>query len=160
VSARRAWRAAAAALLLSVALPSAARTAQEKREGTVRWVIDGDTFQLDGGERVRLIGVDSPEHQPWKGNVEPYGAEASAYAKHILTGRRVRLEGDRQGSDRYGRTLAYVYLEDGSFFNQTLVEEGYAKAKHYAPNGRHRRTLAEAQGRARRSHRGLWDSES
>ena len=123
---------------------------------TVRRVIDGDTFDLDGGERVRLIGVDTPEYRPWKNRIDFFGKEASEYSRKLLTGKRVRLEKDVDPTDNYGRTLAYVYLEDGRFVNLLLVEEGYARAKYYSPNGRHYLEFKQSQDRARRSKKGLW----
>ena len=123
---------------------------------TVRWVIDGDTFDLDSGERVRLIGIDTPEYQPWKNRIDFFGKEASEYSRKLLTGKKVRLEKDVDPKDNYGRTLAYVYLEDGRFVNLLLVEEGYARAKYYSPNGRHYLEFKKSQDEARRSKKGLW----
>ncbi len=84
-------------------------------------LIDGDTIQVCCvfGDRVkvRFIGVDTPEtHHPMRG-VEPYGMEAPEPNRKLLDGKTVRLEFDVQQLDRYGRTLAYIYLEDGSFLN-------------------------------------------
>lgn len=123
---------------------------------TVRRVIDGDTFDLEDGERVRLIGIDAPEYRPWKDRVDFFGKEASEYARKLLTDQTVRLEKDADTKDDYGRTLAYAYLEDGRFVNLLLVEEGYARAKYYAPNGRHYLELKRSQDNARRSKKGLW----
>lgn len=123
---------------------------------TVRRVIDGDTFDLDGGERVRLIGIDAPEHQPWKNRVQFFGKEAYEFSRRLLTGKKVRLEKDIDPKDNYGRTLAYVYLEDGRFVNLLLAEEGYARAKYYPPNGHHTLELKKSQDKARTSQKGLW----
>ena len=85
--------------------------------------MDGDTLVLDGGERVRLIGVDTPETVHPNKPVERFGKEASAFTKELTDGKRVRLEFE-QGSartDRYGRTLAYVYLEDGRLVKSSVV---------------------------------------
>lgn len=122
----------------------------------MRWVIDGDTFQLASGEKVRLIGVDTPEYAPWKQRVGFYGKEAWEYARRLLTGQKVLLEEDVQPKDKYRRRLAYVYLENGVFVNQLLVREGFAKARYYAPNGRYRRVLALAQQSAQEAKKGLW----
>ena len=146
----------AALLFLGVALPVSAGPAEIKREGVVRWVIDGDTFELANGERVRLIGINTPEHTPWKHRVDFYGKEAAWYARGLLTGKKVLLARDARLRDKYGRTLAYVYMENGDFVNKRLVEEGYARASHYAPNGRYRRVFAEAEQRARQAQKGLW----
>lgn len=127
-----------------------------RRSGLVHWVIDGDTFQLETGERIRLIGVDTPEYQPWKKRVQFYGQEASAYSKQILSQKKVWLESDVTKKDKYGRTLAYVYLENGDFVNLRLVEEGYAKAKYYKPNGRHRKIFKDAEKKAKAARKGMW----
>ena len=97
-------------------------------------VIDGDTFRLESGEKVRLMGIDAPEtHHPRK-PVEYFGKEATEFAKKMLEGKLVRLELDVQERDQYGRLLAYVYLEDSTFVNAELVKQGYAQVATYPPN--------------------------
>lgn len=90
-------------------------------------MVDGDTVDIspsvEGHSRVRLIGMDTLEVQF---GTQPYGPEASAFAKRELDGERVGLELDVQKIDPYGRLLAYVYLPDKKMFNGTLLEEGYA----------------------------------
>ena len=83
---------------------------------------------LDGGERVRLIGVDTPETVHPNKPVEFFGKEASAFTKRMCEGKKVRLEYDWQKKDRYNRTLAYVYLEDGTFLNAEIIKQGYGHA--------------------------------
>ncbi len=122
----------------------------------VNRVIDGDTFELAGGERVRLIGINSPEYEPWKNIKQFFGKEASDYARKLLDGKKVRLELDSQTLDKYRRTLAYVYLEDGQFVNSLLVQEGYAKAKSYPPNNRYRQVFNELEKEAKKNKKGLW----
>src|SRR4030042_6833798 len=78
----------------------------------VKRVIDGDTLLLTNGERVRLIGVDTPETKHPKKPVERFGKEAYLFTKEMVEGKEVRLEFDQQRKDRYGRLLAYVYLTD------------------------------------------------
>ena len=85
-------------------------------------VVDGDTIIVGAGERVRLIGVDTPETKDPRKPVEYYGKEATAFTKKMVQGKRVRLEFDQANAhighkDRYRRTLAYVFLEDGTFLN-------------------------------------------
>ena len=90
-------------------------------------MVDGDTIDIspsvEGRSRVRLIGMDTPEVHF---GTQPYGPEASDYAKRELEEEEVGLELDVQKIDPYGRLLAYVYLPDGKMFNGTLLEEGYA----------------------------------
>ncbi len=104
-------------------------------------VIEGDTIQVCCvfGDRVkvRYIGVDTPEtHHPMRG-VEPYGKEASEANRKLVDGKKVTLEFDVQQFDKYGRTLAYIYLEDGTFMKALLVENGYAAVMTVPPNVKH-----------------------
>src|SRR6266511_2525996 len=129
----------------------------------VQRVTDGDTFvaTVDGRkERVRVIGDDTPETVAPNRPVEPYGRQASSFAERYLTGATVRLAGDAEPRDRYGRLLAYVWLADGTFWNALLVAEGYAQQLTIPPNvtyaGLFRRLVAEA----RRGDRGLWATSS
>ncbi|WP_439490861.1 thermonuclease family protein [Algoriphagus sp.] len=104
--------------------------------------VDGDTFWVKMGsgknEKIRLIGVDTPEVR-WEGLTEerPGGKEASEYVKNLLKGKKVLLEYDVQKYDRYGRTLAYVYLEDSTFLNAHLLEMGLARLATFPPNVRY-----------------------
>lgn len=133
-----------------------APSAEAAEWAAVEHAIDGDTVRLSDGRRVRLIGINTPEYEPWRSHAEPYGKEAAQYASSLLDGTRVRLEYDRDRTDRYGRTLAYLYLPDGRSVNHMLVEEGYAKAIYVAPNGRYYRTLKAAERSARSRRKGLW----
>lgn len=122
----------------------------------VTGVTDGDTITLSGAGRTRLIGVDTPEVY---GGAECYGAAASAYTKRVLRiGTRVRVRVGRETHDRYGRTLAYVWLADGAFFNALLAERGYATPLTIAPNDDYARRFLAASRRARAAARGLWSS--
>ncbi len=123
---------------------------------SVSRVVDGDTFVISSGEKVRLIGVDTPEcKHPHKG-VEYFGPEASDFTKKQLVGRKVKLEFDVQRKDRYGRLLAYVYLEDGTFLNDLLVREGYAQVATYPPNVKYQEKFIASQRYAREKQKGLW----
>ena len=99
-------------------------------------VVDGDTIivNIDGKkERVRLIGVDTPETKHPKKPVEYYGKEASAFTKQMVEGKKVRLDHDQQRRDKYSRLLAYVYLEDGTFLNAEIIKQGYGFAYTRSP---------------------------
>ena len=126
------------------------------KKGLVTRVIDGDTVVLESGEHVRLLGINAPEYEPWKSYEEPYGKEAALYLRSKLSGKKVLLEKDQELLDRYGRTLAYLYLEDRTFINEDLVLGGYAKARYYAPNGKYFQKLKAAEKIARQEKRGLW----
>jgi micrococcal nuclease len=125
-----------------------------EREATVTRVVDGDTVVLSGIGKARLIGIDTPEVY---GQVECYGPQASAFAKRLLPpGRRVTYELGAEQRDRYGRALAYVWLDDGRFLNRLLVERGYATTLTIPPNDAFADQFAAAAREARRGGRGLW----
>jgi endonuclease YncB( thermonuclease family) len=99
----------------------------------VQRVVDGDTLLLGTGERVRLIGVDTPETKRPNTPVEYFGKEASAFTKRLAEGKRIRLEYDQANNhlghkDPYGRTLAYIFLEDGTLLNAEIIRQGYGHA--------------------------------
>jgi micrococcal nuclease len=121
-------------------------------------VVDGDTVDVAWAghrERVRLLGVDTPEtvdpHRP----IGCFGPEASAYTHRRLQGQPVRLSFDRQRRDRYGRLLAYVNL-GGHRFNDELLTGGYARLLVIPPNGLHARAMLSEELAARSARRGLW----
>lgn len=115
-------------------------------------VIDGDTIVIEGGYRVRYIGVDTPEIHP---RLEAGGIEAWQGNRRLVEGRRVRLEKDVSETDRYDRLLRYVYV-DGVFVNAELVRLGLAHARSYPPDIRHQSLLEEMEGEARITGRGIW----
>ena len=142
-------------LLLLVLVFSACQTPQPNTYKVVR-VVDGDTIVLDNGERVRYIGIDTPETKHPKKPVQFFGKEASEANRKLVEGKRVRLEYDVQRTDRYGRTLAYVYLEDGTCINAWLVENGFARVSTYPPNIRYQDRFKELEQKAREAKTGLW----
>jgi endonuclease YncB( thermonuclease family) len=125
----------------------------------VQRVVDGDTFvaTVKGRrERIRVIGVDTPESVDPNRPDEPYGEEASNFAKHYLNGATVRLAGDAEPRDRYGRMLAYVWLRDGTFWNALLAAEGYAQQLTIPPNVTYAPLFRRLVAEARSNDRGLW----
>jgi len=127
-------------------------------EGTVVRVVDGDTIHVrigDRVEKVRYIGVNTPEvHHPTKGE-EPGGRVASEINRRLVTGRHVRLELDVQERDRYGRLLAYVWAGE-IMVNAELVRLGYAQVMTIPPNVRYQEMFVKLQREAREAGRGLW----
>lgn len=122
----------------------------------VERIVDGDTFVIAGGERVRLIGIDTPESVQPGAPIECFGREASAFLKMFLEGKTVRLERDVSDRDRYGRLLRYTYLGD-EFVNEVIVRQGYATAVSYPPDVRELDRLRVAERLAREERSGLWD---
>ncbi len=142
---------------------------------TVTKIVDGDTIYCSKGygkeQKVRLIGIDAPESNK---NSKTYrdaertgdsvesiiklGKKSTAFVKsRISVGMEVRLERDVQTQDKYGRTLAYVYLLDGSMLNELIVREGYAQVMTIPPNIKYQGLFVEAERDARKNKRGLWD---
>jgi micrococcal nuclease len=131
--------------------------------GTVVRVIDGDTVIVASGSRsedVRLLGIDTPETVDPQRPVGCYGPQASRYAKRLLTGRRVTLVYDRELHDRYGRFLAYIYLDGPPqvFVDARLVQLGYARTLPIPPNMAHAAQLAAIERGAALAGRGLWSA--
>ena len=145
-------------LVLLVVLLATATAAHESLQGTVVHVVDGDTIHVrltDRLEKVRYIGVNSPElHHPRKGE-EPGGREAAIVNRELVAGRQVRLETDVQTRDRYGRLLAYVWVGD-TMINAELVRRGYAQVMTVPPNVHHQALFVSLQREAREAGRGLW----
>src|SRR5262245_60091701 len=123
-------------------------------------VVDGDTIVVRAGghdERVRYIGVDTPESVKPGTPVQCFAKAASAENRRLVEGREVRLVPDVEARDRYGRMLAYVYrASDGLFVNAELARRGYAKPLTIPPNVAHAAELRRAAAAARRDGRGLW----
>jgi micrococcal nuclease len=145
----------------STTAPKAKPVAVPAGQFLVTHVTDGDTFdvQTSAGktETVRMIGMDTPEtHDPRKA-VQCFGEVAAAKSKELLDGKIVRLEADPTDSDRdkYHRLLRFVYLPDGTFVNQYLVQQGYAFAYTVFPNI-HLDDFRAWEKEARDANRGLW----
>ena len=131
---------------------------------TCERVVDGDTIKLVGGERVRYIGIDTPETVHPRKPVEPFGKEASKYNRALVERRRVRIEMDVRERDRYGRLLGYVYVHDAAtgeelFVNAELLRAGYARVMTIPPDVRHAEEFLALEREAREQRRGLWAIE-
>lgn len=129
-------------------------TKEERKTYKVTRVIDGDTLEIEGGQRVRFIGVDTPE---LSGTQECFAREAYDKTKELIEGKEVYLEKDVSETDRYGRLLRYIYLGD-EFINETLVKEGYANASTYPPDVKYQDKFRLAEQEARNKNKGLWAS--
>lgn len=154
-------------MLASVALLLAVRAWQQRGrleppevlsegEHRVERVVDGDTLLLVGGVRVRLIGVDCPETVKPDHPVEPWGPEASAFAKKFVSGGNVRLQFDRERVDRFDRFLAYVFVGD-TMLNEELLRAGLARVEHrFHYSQAIERQFNRAEQEARLARRGIW----
>jgi micrococcal nuclease len=145
-------------LVLACLAVTAIATARTGVAGEVVKVVDGDTIHVRVAgrvEKVRYIGVNTPEvHHPSKGE-QPGGREAAALNRALVARRQVRLELDVQERDRYGRLLAYVWIGE-TMVNAELVRRGYAQVMTIPPNVRHQEFLVKLQRDARQAERGLW----
>lgn len=121
----------------------------------VRQVIDGDTLTVSGIGTVRLIGVDAPEKRGGFRAAEPFGDDATAFLKRLAEGKRVRLEYDGDRKDRYNRTLAYVFLEDGTLVNEAIIRGGWAET-YRSFSYRRKPDFQAAEREARAARRGMW----
>jgi micrococcal nuclease len=149
---------------------------QVKESYNVKRVVDGDTFELDGKDengkylRVRLLGIDTPEK--WeskkldkdaertgkdKKTIQRLGQMASDYVKKMCEGKKVNLmpEPNYEDKDVFGRLLRYIYLEDGTFVNKKIIEDGYANAFRKYPISK-LEEFKKAEKDARENKRGLW----
>jgi len=137
---------------------------------TVKRAIDGDTLQLESGERVRLIGIDTPEmHESNKlqrdsrksgedvDTIQALGRRSYEFTKKSVEGKRVAMEFDVEKYDKYNRLLAYVYLKDGgTFVNAEIVKQGYASLMTIPPNVKYADLFLKLYREARENKRGLW----
>ena len=132
------------------------------KEARVRRVVDGDTIQLADGRLLRYIGINAPEVRRrvagrWVEAPEPFGLAASKANRQLVEGRTVRLEYDVQTHDRFGRLLAYVYVDE-AMVNEELVREGLAEPLVIRPDVKYAERFRELADEARREHRGRWAS--
>lgn len=124
--------------------------------------VDGDTFWVFNKDsvrvKVRLIGVDAPEVKTvFNKKKHPFGLQSKAYLDSILSVNSfLKLTFDVDSLDRYGRTLAYVFLNDGTFLNEKLVRDGYATVMTISPNVMYQDLMFEAQVYARENKLGIW----
>ena len=128
-------------------------------------VVDGDTIKLDINgkvETLRLIGIDTPETVDPRKEVQCFGVEASNKARELLSGKKVKIETDAtQGTyDKYNRLLGYVFTEDGLFYNQYMIKEGYAHEYTYNTPYKYQAKFKNLENEAQTSKSGLWSPDS
>lgn len=147
--------------VLAEVVPVVEETKKAEETYEVVKVVDGDTLSLSMNgktEVLRLIGMDTPETVDPRKPVQCFAKEASAKAKEMLMGKKVRIEADpSQGElDKYNRLLRYIFLEDGTFYNKLMIEEGYAHEYTYNTPYKYQSEFKEAEAKAREAKRGFW----
>ena len=146
----------AAAITTDVASDENDTTDATVATATVVRVVDGDTIELSDGSRVRYIGINTPELKHAGTAEECFAAEAKAANERLVLNKAVRLERDVSETDRYGRLLRYVYIDD-TFVNLALVSDGFAYASPYPPDVEHNDDFRTAMTAAREQRKGLWN---
>jgi len=129
----------------------------------VKRVIDGDTVELENGEKVRYIGIDTPETLDPRKPIQCFGKEAAAKNRELVEGKLVRLEKDVTERDKYNRLLRYIYVTEGEsgqevLVNLELVRRGFGHSYTYPPDVKYQDLFVAAEREARESGRGLWNS--
>ena len=122
----------------------------------VVYIYDGDTVKLDNGERVRYLGIDTPEMNYNNPPAERFAEEAKRFNFNLVDKRKVRLEFDTVKRDKYDRLLAYVYIDD-VFVNAKMIEEGYAKVYIIPPNVKYADDFLDLQRKAKAGNKGIWN---
>lgn len=121
----------------------------------VVYIYDGDTVKLSNGEKVRYIGIDTPEMNYNNPPAEYFAQEAKEYNAKLVLGKKVKLEFDVVKRDKYGRLLAYVYI-DGKHISQEMIERGFAKVLMIPPNLKFADYFLRLQNLAKEERRGIW----
>lgn len=142
-------------ICIQIFYADAAKT--KKRWATVKYVVDGDTVVLCSGETVRYMGINAPEiaHEPGE-HSEPFGRKALLENRRLVEGKRVRLELGPEKQDRFGRTLAYIFLPNGAMVNEKLVRSGLAYVCAHSFNIPYFKRLLSAQKHAIHHSVGVW----
>lgn len=122
----------------------------------VKRVYDGDTLLLENGQKVRFLGINTPEVESRRKLAEPGGVEAKQWLQTRLKGKKIRLQTDVEKQDNYGRLLAYVFTEDGAHLNLELVGRGLATVNIHPPNLRYSQQLLAQQAQAEAAGVGIW----
>lgn len=130
----------------------------------VEEVVDGDTVRIRGGKLIRYIGIDTPELRrkrggKWIYDPTPFAKEAYELNKRLVEGKNIRLEYDKEKTDKYNRILAYLYVGD-IFVNGEMIKTGLARASIYPPNEKYAGLLMNLEKDAKASKMGMWGANN
>lgn len=142
--------------------PKVSSYSNDREIGTVTKVTDGDTIRVQLGDQnisVRLIGIDTPEISHPKEPVQCYGPEAQEALEKLILNKEIKLEKDVSDTDRFGRSLRYVWLED-MLINEYLTENGFAFASAYPPDTKYQDKISQSEQSAKINERGLWSKDT
>jgi len=139
-------------IILDLIENSSQKDNEKNQSFLVTYIFDGDTFEINSKEKVRLICINTPEKD------EEYYEEAKNYLEKLILEKNVELISDISDRDKYGRLLRYVYVE-GVFVNEKIVQEGYAKMYEYKPNTKLCPIIEEAENYAKEKDKGIWKDE-
>jgi endonuclease YncB( thermonuclease family) len=131
---------------------------EEGKPVKVARIVDGDTLVLINGEELRYIGIDTPEEFDPRKPVQCYAVEAAERNRQLVEGKTIIFYKDVNKYDKYGRWLGYIYLEDGTFVNEVLVNEGFAFSYPYSPDTSKTEIMTAAERHARLNNLGLWSA--
>ena len=129
----------------------------DKQVARVARVVDGDTIELTNGKKVRYLGINTPETKAPKKIIECFGKEASQRNRELVEGKQIALEKNVSETDKYGRLLRYVYVDD-QMVNELLVKEGFAQVSAYPPDVKYQELFIKAEQKAREQKLGLWNA--
>ena len=124
----------------------------------VKWVVDGDTVELNDGRKLRYIGINAPELAHDDHKAEPYADESKQFNAALVYRENIRLEFDQEHTDQYKRLLAYVFLKDGTFLNAEILLNGYAYLLYHRPNIKYNWVMLQAQQAAMSAKKGIWQN--
>ncbi len=146
-----------AVLRIVVFRPDPTSDGKPRTKAVVKYVIDGDTFDLSDGQRVRMLGIDAPEAGFHGERPEPFSEESTAWLRDRIQGREILLRIDHPKTDRYGRTLAWVFDKDGTLVNQQMLLAGRVKLlADFGLPADLEPALRQAESEARIRKLGLW----
>ncbi|MDQ7003930.1 MAG: thermonuclease family protein [Ghiorsea sp.] len=131
----------------------------QERWVSVKSITDGDTFKTTKGEKIRLLGINTPETRKDTSPAQPFANQAKQALKKMIDGKQVRLSFDKEKKDRYGRTLAHIYTRDGLWVNAELVRLGLAHVYTFAPNTKLANRLTSIEQQAIRQNTGMWSHQ-
>lgn len=128
-----------------------------REKAKVSYVLDGDTVEITDKKRVRLIGINTPERKTGNKNGQCFSEKAAKITRSLLENQTIEMEKDVSETDKYGRLLRYIYLDD-ILINEFLLSAGFARLETIPPDVKYYQLFLEAEKEARSNARGLWKS--